>query len=589
LGYSLRSTFVRLIFATALCAAADDTLVVSGASGVSGGTLVYSQRAEARTLNPVIAADTASREVIFRIHADLIHINRFTQQTEPALAKSWSASPDGLHYTLQLRRGLRFSDGHPFDADDVVFSFRVYLDPHIDSPQRDLLILDGKPIAVVKLDPYRVRFDLPAPYAAAERLFDSFAILPRHLLESSWQQGKFADAWNLRTPPAQIAGLGPFRFVQYSPGQRIVLERNPYYWKSDAGGHRLPYLDRLEFSLAGSEDVQVMRFEAGESDIVSRIGAKNFAALEQDRARAGGGFTLKDAGPGLEYSFLFFNLNDPPPGALAGLADRQSFFKRVAFRRAVSLSIDRAAIVRLVYLGHAVAISTPVPPGNKAWVNERVPPSIRSLEKAREALRADGFTWTRDGALVSPEGKRVEFTIATSAGNSDRSLMAGLIQEDLKQLGMDVHVAPLEFRSLLDRVQRTHDYEACLLSLSQADADPNPDMAAWLSSGGNHLWHPEQKSPATPWEAEIDSLMRRQVSVRVYTQRKQLYDRVQELLTEYLPLIPLVTPDVLAGARAGLENFQPALLDPYTLWNIDQIYWRDAALKSRPGRSGPRP
>ena len=574
--HSLRSAFVKLTLVAALCAAADDTLVVSGLTGVPGGNLVYSQRTEPKTLNPAIAADISSREVIFRLQADLIHINRYTQKTEPALAKSWSVTPDGLHYTLQLRRGLRFSDGRPFDADDVVFSFRAYLDPKVNSPQRDLLLLDGKPVTVVKLDPYTVRFDLPQPYAAAEHLFDSFAILPRHLLESAWREGKLDREWTLRTPPSQVAGLGPFRFVQYSPGRRIIVERNPYYWKSDAAGHKLPYLDRLEFSVAGSEDVQVMRFEAGESDMVSRVSAKNFAALEQDRARhtSHAAYTLKDAGAGLEYSFLFFNLNPLAPNEPTDLASHQKFFQRPAFRRAVSLAIDRAAIVRLVYLGHAVAISTPVPPGNRAWVDEAVPAPVRSLERAREALRGDHFTWTRDGALLSPEGTRVEFTIATSAGNSDRGLMAGMIQEDLRQLGMDVHVASLEFRSLLDRVQRTHDYEACLLSLAEADADPNPDMAAWLSSGGNHLWHPEQKSPATAWEAEIDQLMRRQMSVRSYAERKRLYDRVQELLAEYLPLIPLVTPDLLAGARSDLANFQPALLEPYTLWNIDQVYWK---------------
>jgi peptide/nickel transport system substrate-binding protein len=536
--------------------------------------LVYGQRNEAKTLNPAIAADSASREVIYRLHADLIHINRYTQKTEPALAKSWTVSPDGRHYTLELRRGVKFSDGHPFDADDVVFSFRVYLDENVHSPQRDLLLLDGKPIGVTKLDAYRVRFDLPGPYAAAERLFDSFAILPRHLLENAWREGKLGESWSLRTPPSQMAGLGPFRFAEYIPGQRIVVERNPYYWKTDSAGRKLPYLDRLEFSLAGTEDVQVMRFEAGESDIVSRISAKNFAALEQERSRHG--FTLKDAGPGLEYSFLFFNLNNAAPGTVSA---RQAFFRNPAFRHAVSLAIDRAAIVKLVYLGHAVPLAAPVPPGNKAWVDASIPAPVRSVEKAREALRNGGFKWSRDGALISPEGARVEFTIATSAGNSDRAEMAALIQDDLKPLGMAAHVAPLEFRSLLDRVQRTHDYEACLLSLAEADADPNPDMEVWLSSGGNHLWNPEQKSPATPWEAEIDGLMRRQIGVGSYEQRKRLFDRVQVILAQNLPVIPLVTPDVLAGARLGLENFEPALLEPYTLWNVEQLYWRGPGVR----------
>lgn len=573
-------TFVEFLVASLSYAAPDDTLIVSQLTGRPGGDLVYAQRTEAKTLNPAIAADSASREVVHRLHSDLIHINRYTQKTEPALAKSWSVSADGLHYTLELRQGLRFSDGQPFDADDVVFSFHVYLDEKVHSPQRDLLLLEGQPVSVQKLDSFRVRFDLPRPYAAAERLFDSFAILPRHLLEAAWHEGKLGQAWDLHTSSGQIAGLGPFRFATYVPGERLVLERNPYYWKADGAGHRLPYLDRLEFVFAGSEDMQVMRFEAGESDIVSRISAKNFEALEKERGKQG--YTLKDAGPGLEYSFLFFNLNDPSRNAAAEIGAHQTFFKRIAFRRAVSAAIDRDAINRLVYLGHAVPLGTAVPAGNRAWINDRIPAPRRSAGKARELLRNDGFTWSRDGRLRSPEGTPVEFTLVTSAGNSDRAQMAALIQEDLREIGMVVHIAPLEFRSLLDRIQRTHDYEACLLSLAEADADPNPDIEVWLSTGGNHLWRPEQKTPATPWEAEIDRLMRRQMEVREYGERKRLFDAVQQLLADNLPLIPLVTPDILTGARGGLGDFQPASLDHYTLWNVEQLYWQTVRNRAHP-------
>ncbi|TMQ13122.1 MAG: ABC transporter substrate-binding protein, partial [Deltaproteobacteria bacterium] len=134
------------------------------------------------------AVDVASRDVIGRLSADLVHIDRETQQTVAALARSWRATADGRHYTLELRRGLRFSDGQPFDADDVVFTFQCYLDERNASPQRDLLVVGGKPVVVRKLDAYRVAVDLDEPYAAAERLFDSLAILPRHLLARAEQE-----------------------------------------------------------------------------------------------------------------------------------------------------------------------------------------------------------------------------------------------------------------------------------------------------------------------------------------------------------------------------------------------------------------
>jgi peptide/nickel transport system substrate-binding protein len=567
-----RVLLASIALAFSLGAGSEELYVVPGIAGRSGGNLIFAQRTEPKTLNPVMAADAPSREVIHRMTADLIHINRLSGQTEPALAKKWTASPDGLRYTLELRRGLRFSDGQPFDADDVVFTFQVFLDEKVHSPQRDLLILNGKPIAVRKLDAWRVLFVLPQPYAVAERLFDGFAILPRHLLERVWREGRIPETWNLGTPPAQIAGLGPFRLKEYVPGQRLVLERNPYYWKADRAGNRLPYLAGLRFQVAGSEDMQVLRFQSGESDIIGRVSARNYGVLAREQERRG--YTVRNAGSGLEYSFLFFNLNDLSHRALPLVATHQSFFRRRGFRQAVSLAIDRDAIVRLVYMGFATPLSAPVPPAYKAWLDPKLPKLVRSVGRARNLLESDGFRWSPGGDLMDPGGKRVEFSLITSAGNPDRVQMATLIQDDLKALGMDVHVVPLEFRSLVDRVFQSRDYEACLMALASADADPNVDMPVWLSSGGTHLWSPGQPSPATPWEAEIDGLMRRQIVTRKYPERKRLFDRVQEVAMDNLPLIPLVSPNILVGAKKDLGNFRPAVLDHYTLWNVEELYWR---------------
>jgi peptide/nickel transport system substrate-binding protein len=560
--------------------AAEDLLVLRGVSGHSGGSLEYSQRTEPKSLNPAFAGDNPSREIIHRIMADLIHINRETQLTEPALAKSWKVSSDGLRYTLELRQGVRFSDGHAFDADDVLFSFQVYLDEKLDSPQRDLLVIDGKPIVVRKLDQFHVVVELPRVYAAAERLFDGLSMLPRHLLEKTWREGKFADAWGLRTPPSEIAGLGPYRLKSYIPGQRIELARNPYYWKTDGAGHRLPYLDSVAFRFAGTEDLQTMQFETGESDILNRVGAHNFTVLEKERDRRG--YVLRDLGPGLEYSVLFFNLNDLGAGASREAAAHQAFLSRVAFRKAVSLGIDRDAMVRLVYLGHAAALSSPVPLGNKNWIDHQIPPPVRNVAKARELLAAAHFSWDAAGGLKDPDGHAVEFSILASASNAERVQMAGLMQDDLKALGMQVHVATMDTRSILNRVQRSHDYDACLLTLQEADTDPTPDMPLWHSSGANHLWRPEQKSPATPWEAEIDHLMQQQMVTPQFAARKRLYDRVQELVAANVPLIPLISPNILVGAKASLANFRPSVLDHYTLWNIEELYWRGPTPGARP-------
>ena len=565
-------TDTAVVRASAAQAAVEDLLISRAEIGRYGDELAVSQRVEPKTLNPVTAIDAASREVIRCTIADLVHINRETQQTEPALARSWTVSRDGRHYTVLLRRGLRFSDGHPFDADDVEFSFRVYLDDKVRSPQRDLLIVGGRPIAVTKLDPYTVRFDLAEAYAAAERLFDGVAMLPRHLLEPAYTQGRLAEAWGLTTPAADMAGLGPFRIRQYVPGARVVLERNPHYWKADRAGHRLPYLDAVTFMHVSSDDAQALRFKAGDADIVTRVSAENFSVLARSEPNAP--YKLFDLGAGLDYSFVFFNLNDVDPRTLAETARKQTWFRQLAFRQAVSAAIDRSAIVRLVYRGRATPLWGHVPPGNKAWINRSLPQPAKSLERARRLLASAGFSWKPDGRLVDARGDPVEFSIATNAGNNERIGMATIIQDDLKPLGITVHVVTLELRTLLDRVLRTHDYDACLLALGGGDANPNAEMNVWLSSGGTHLWRPEQRQPATAWEAEIDRLMRDQMTTLDAGARKRLYDRVQALVAVNVPLIFLVSPNILVGAHTSLGNFRPVVLDHHTLWNIEELFWR---------------
>ncbi|HTQ61457.1 MAG TPA: ABC transporter substrate-binding protein [Candidatus Solibacter sp.] len=555
----------------------EEPLVLHGEIGRSGGRLVVALRDEPKTLNPLTAADSPSREVIGAMQSDLIHIDRATQLTEPSLAKSWKISPNGLQYTLTLRKGLRFSDGHPLDAGDVLFTFRVYLDEHVHATQRDQLIVGGKPITVRKLDAQTLLFQLAKPYGAEERLFDGLAILPRHLLEKPYQEGKLNQFWTPSTPPNELAGLGPFRLKEYIPGQKMVLERNPYYWKTDAKGNRLPYLDELDFLFVPSADAQVLRFQSGETDILTHIGAENFAALSR-RPR---GYTMSDAGPGLEYNFLFFNLNDLGEKSSPEIARKQAWFRDVKFRQAVSAAIDRQAIVRLVYQGRGAALWGPVTRGDRRWIDATIPHPPRSLERARALLKEAGFSWSTspngDSSLHDSSGNLVEFSLLTSASNADRSKMATLIQSDLQQLGMHVQVVPLEFRSLVDRVLQTKEYDACLLGLANSDTDPTPNLNVLLSSGGAHFWNPSQSHPATPWEAEIDRLMEQQLSTPGYAPRKKLYDRVQEILAEEQPMIFLASPDILVGAKNTLANIHPAILEPYLLWNVEQLFFRSGS------------
>ena len=530
---------------------------------VRGGILRVAQRAELKTFNPVIAFDAPSREVLGRLSGDLLTIDRVTQQVTPGLAESWISSSGGTRYTLKLRPGLRFSDGAACTVDDVIFSWAVYLDEAVHAPQRDLLLIDGKPIRALRVDERTVEFLLPKPYAAAERLFDSIAILPRHKLEAAWKAGRLREAWSVGSDVSEIVGMGPFRLKQYRPGEATLVERNPYFWKQGQ-----PYLDGIEFHLLVDEEVQLARFVSGDLDILNRVGARPASYL------ASQGKAVTDLGPGLEYNVLCFNLS--PGNQKAGT------FGQREFRAALSLATDREAIVNLVYGGHAAPLWGHVSPGNRIWYSNTIPHPPQSIEGARKQLAAAGFRLDTGGHLLDPATRKpLEFSILVSASSPERMQMATILAADWAKLGIAVTIAPLEFRSLLDRAMKTRQFDTVLLGLGGGDADPNPEMNVWLSSGGMHVWNPDQKQPATEWEAKLDSLMRMQMFTIEPDVRKRLYRQVQQIAADQVPMIFLASPNVVVAQRGNTGNFRPAVLHHFTLWNADELYLRQSHAKSR--------
>jgi peptide/nickel transport system substrate-binding protein len=324
------------------------------------------------------------------------------------------------------------------------------------------------------------------------------------------------------------------------------------------------------FEFVATQDREALLFQSGQTDIISRPAAKEFDLFLRN---ADASRRLLDLGPGLEYTFLFFNLNDLGRRAVSDISAKQTWFRDEKFRLAISDAIDRQAIAQLVFAGRATPILTQVTPGNRFWWNKHIPQPHRSLSTARELLRAAGFSWTGTGSLNDPRGRHVEFSLVTNASNHQRVQIATLIQHDLEELGISMRIAALESRSLLDRITTTFDYDACLLGLVSGDTDPGSDMNVWLSGGASHFWKLDEKTPVTAWQAEIDRLMQAQMTSTDQPERKRLYDRVQELIAEHVPVICLISPNVLVGADARIGNFRPAILPNYTLWNADELFW----------------
>ncbi|MGH9477248.1 MAG: ABC transporter substrate-binding protein [Terriglobales bacterium] len=527
-------------------------------AGQAGGTLSVPLASSPQTFNPVLATDNASQELASLTMADLMHINPHTLQVEPALATSVVHRSPTV-WIVHLRQGVRFSDGVPFTAADVAFSFRVYTDPKLDAPGRALLIAHGQPVRCKILNPSTVELDLPAPMAVGDRLLDSVWMLPRHLLLASYHSGHFAAAWPLGTPPAAMAGLGAFQITHFESGLALELGPNPNYWRTDRNHHRLPYLNRLQLRILQDANLRITLFARGQLDGLSRLDSSDYAHLHGNPC-----CRLYDAGAGLNPEMLVLNQTPGPQPA-------RSWFREPRFRQAVSFAIDRENLIRNVYDGKASALASLTSPSEGRWADP-TPPARQNLPRARTLLRACGFSW-RGTQLLDAHGRPVAFSLITPAGNAARGQIAVYIQADLRRLGMEVAVTPLPFNSYLDRLAHRRDFGAALLGISIPDADPNVESSEWTLGGGGHFWNLDPAHPQ-PWAVALDRWFQRQLTSTDPAARLDDYRRIQAIEREQLPMIPLVAPDILVAARPDLQGVEPALLPPHLLWNADRLWWR---------------
>jgi len=307
--------------------------------------------------------------------------------------------------------------------------------------------------------------------------------------------------------------------------------------------------------------MELVRFRRGEIDLITSVDPDIFEQLEHDVPGA-----ARDAGPSLESEMVWFNQAPSSPIP----ANKKAWFNSTQFRRAVSEAINREDLCRVVYKGHARPAEGPISPANRFWFNASLKPHPHDVASAKRRLEQEGFR-LRDGMLYDREGKLVEFSIVTNSGNRSRERIATMMQEDLRAIGIRLNVVTLDFPSLIDRLTKSYNYEACLLGLTNLDLDPSGQMNVWLSSAANHQWNPNQKTPATAWEAEIDRLMRAQASETKPAVRKRYFDRVQEIASEEAPFLYLVNKNALVAFSPSLQNVAPAAIAPQAYWNIETL------------------
>jgi len=473
----------------------------------------------------------------------LIRLNRQTQALEPGLATSWQISKDGHKITFHLRKGLSFSDGTPFTSEDVAYTMRRLMDPQMHSSTGDAFRSGEGAVDVQTPAPELVVITFPAPVAGLERLFDQVAIVSAH------------------SPKKEMAVLGPYSVAEYKSGAYVLLQRNPNYWKHDAQGRSLPYIESVRLDIQRNREIELMRFRRGELHLINRLDAEQFDHLQHDDPAV-----TRNAGTGLDAEEFWFNQSPAAP-----LPEfKKEWFRTMEFRRAVSLAINREDLCRIVFAGHAKPAYGPVSPSNQFWFNAALPAPKHDPQGALRLLTQAGFRYEKN-VLKDHAGNPVEFTVVTNSGNVAREKMATMIQQDLSQIGIKMNVVTLDFPSLIERMTRTFDYDAFLLGLVNTDLDPNSQMTVWLSSGENHQWNPSQKTPATAWEAEIDKLMQEQASTLNERQRKAQFDRVQQIVAEQQPFLYLVNKDVLTAVSPAVVGAAPVVLNPQAFWNVETL------------------
>ncbi|MCM3878626.1 MAG: ABC transporter substrate-binding protein [Vicinamibacterales bacterium] len=565
----------------------EEPMVVNAPTiGKYGGRFIFGGTTSPKTFNGMMANEASSNDITNRnLFVTPIDFDNITQEFVPMLAKSWEVSPDGLTWTFHLRRGAKFSDGHPMTSEDVLFVAQIAQDDTLHPAVYDYLMIDGKKFEFSAPDPLTVVVKSSKPFATMPIAVGSLEIMPKHVLEPAFKNGTFASAYGVNTPPDKLVTSGPWRLKQFVSGEKTVLERNPYWFGVDKANKRLPYLDEFVFLVVPDQDAADLKFRAGELDGLDNVKPENYRWYEDNQQK--GNYTLYDLGPEYSGRFFWFNLNKVqppvggaklPPGRRVGesFVDpvKYSWFGNPVFRRAVSHAIDRDAIIQSVLFGYGEKAWSQVARTNKQWYNPDLVHYDYNVEESKRLLATLGFKDTnKDGVLEDARGNPITFTLKTNADNVIRVATGNFIKDDLAKVGIKMTLAPVDFNTLVTNIRNDFDYDAILLGISGAVPPWPSNFGNVVRSGGiTHYHFVRQQKPATPEEARIDQLMDTIVTTIDLPTQQAAWKEIQTIWNEqswyiWLPVLKVKNP---MGSKFG--NAQPSVITPRVIWNIDRVY-----------------
>jgi peptide/nickel transport system substrate-binding protein len=548
-------------------------------------TLVLSNLTDPKTFNTVLSQET--NPVFGLIEEGLIGQNGLTGAIEPALAQSWQFSADKKKIVFTLRPNLKWSDGHPLTVEDVVFTYNdIYLNEKIPSDTRDLLRIgpEGKLPQVRKLDEQRVEFTIPEPFAPFLRM-TGIGLLPAHILRKTIttldSQGKpeFFSTWGVDTPPANIVVPGPYQIESYTTSQRVILRRNPHYWRQGAQGQTLPYIERIVLQIVESQDTELLQFRSRGLDQIS-VTPAYFSLLKQEEQRDQ--FKIYNGGPALRQDFIAFNLNQGQRPKGEPLVDpiKSRWFNTLAFRQAIAHAIDRSQMLNNIYQGLGEPQNSMLPVQSPYYLSPQQGLKVYdyNLEQAKALLLGAGFRYDEAGKLIDDAGHPVRFTLITNAENQIRAAMGAQIKRDLSQLGIQVDFNPIAFNTLVEKLTTSLDWECHLLGFAGGSIEPNGGANIWSTEGGLHSFNQKPRPGQPPligrqvsdWEQKIADLFIQGAQEIDESRRKAIYGQVQQLVQENLPMIYLINPLSLQAVRDRVEGVRFSALGG-SLWNIYEL------------------
>ena len=496
-----------------------------------GDTIIMGSIGDASNLLPVLSTDSASSDVNGLVYNGLLRYDKILQ-IEGDLAESWDISEDNLTYTFHLRDDVTWHDGAPFTAEDVMFTYQTYIDPEVPTAYAERY----KQVATAEvLDPYTFRVTYEKPLATA-LISWAVAIMPKHLLEGQ-------DITQSPLTRAPI-GTGPYRFKEWKPGEKIVLESNPDYYEGR------PYINRVLYRIIPDPSTMFLELLSGGLDY---MGLTPLQYKKQTETPAFRRRFDKYRYPAFAYTYLGYNLRRPP-------------FDDVRVRKALAHAINKEELIEGVLLGLGQVATGPYKPGT--WVyNPDVKRYPYSPEKALEMLAEAGWTDTDGDGILDKEGKAFSFTLMTNQGNDQRITTGVIIQRRLAEIGIDVDLRVMEWASFLKEFVNPGNFDAIIMGWT-VPIDPD----------GYNVWH---SSRAVPGGLNfigyknpiVDELLERGRRTLDQEERQKIYHRFQEILAEEQPYTFLYVPDalpVVAARFRGIEEAPAGIMYNFIEWYVPE-------------------